>query len=50
MARMELFLFISAMIQRFEFAAGDGTRLSEKAIPGLVYIPQDFKIKAIPRS
>ncbi|XP_067652587.1 cytochrome P450 2U1-like [Haliotis asinina] len=49
MARMELFLFLTTMIQRFKFVPVDGQMPSMDAIPGLTYSPRPFLVKAIPR-
>ncbi|XP_067651885.1 cytochrome P450 2U1-like [Haliotis asinina] len=49
MARMELFLFLTTMIQRFRFVPVDGQMPSMDAIIGLTYSPRPFLVKAIPR-
>ncbi|XP_067657807.1 cytochrome P450 2U1-like [Haliotis asinina] len=49
MARMELFLFLTTMIQRFKFAPMDGQMPSMDAIIGITYSPRPFLVKAIPR-
>ncbi|XP_046558215.1 cytochrome P450 2U1-like [Haliotis rubra] len=49
MARMELFLFLTTMIQRFKFVPVDGQMPSLDAIIGLTYSPKPFLVKAIPR-
>ncbi|XP_046585104.1 cytochrome P450 2U1-like [Haliotis rubra] len=49
MARMELFLFLTTMIQRFKFVPVDGQMPSLDGIMGLSYSPRPFVMKAIPR-
>ncbi|XP_071088224.1 cytochrome P450 2U1-like [Haliotis cracherodii] len=49
MARMELFLFLTTMIQRFKFVPVDGQMPSLDGIMGLTHSPRPFLIKAIPR-
>ncbi|XP_046573178.1 cytochrome P450 2C23-like [Haliotis rubra] len=50
LARMELFLFTASMIQQFEFRPAGGMCPSLKRLPGIVTHPQQFKMKAIPRT
>ncbi|XP_048237111.1 cytochrome P450 2D26-like [Haliotis rufescens] len=50
LARMELFLFTTSMIQEFEFRPVDGVSPSLQGLPGIVYRPQQFNMKAIPRA
>ncbi|XP_071088247.1 cytochrome P450 2U1-like [Haliotis cracherodii] len=49
MARMELFLFLTTMIQRFKFVPVDGQMPSLDGIMGLTHSPRPFLMKAIPR-
>ncbi|XP_067651954.1 cytochrome P450 2U1-like [Haliotis asinina] len=49
MARMELFLFLTTMIQRFKFVPVDGKMPSLDGIIGLTHSPRPFVMKAIPR-
>ncbi|XP_067651955.1 cytochrome P450 2U1-like [Haliotis asinina] len=49
MARMELFLFLTTMIQRFKFVHVDGKMPSLDGIIGLTHSPRPFIMKAIPR-
>ncbi|XP_067651858.1 cytochrome P450 2U1-like [Haliotis asinina] len=49
MARMELFLFLTTMIQRFKFVPVDGQMPSLDGIMGLTHFPKPFIMKAIPR-
>ncbi|KAK3578378.1 hypothetical protein CHS0354_025472 [Potamilus streckersoni] len=50
-ARMELFLFLAALIQRFEFLPVEGESLPErKGILGIAYSPVPFLIRAVRRS
>ncbi|XP_046558213.1 cytochrome P450 2U1-like [Haliotis rubra] len=49
MARMELFLFLTTMIQRFKFVPVDGQMPTLDAIMGITYSPKPFLVKAIPR-
>nr|XP_022332619.1 cytochrome P450 2C28-like isoform X1 [Crassostrea virginica] len=47
LARMELFLFVTSLIQRFRLLPGDDNIPSEKDIMGITYAPQDFVLKAV---
>ncbi|XP_046568798.1 cytochrome P450 2C23-like [Haliotis rubra] len=50
LARMELFLFITALIQRFEFQQpGDEQPPTMEAVPGVTFAPRPFKFIAAPR-
>ncbi|KAK3597279.1 hypothetical protein CHS0354_010905 [Potamilus streckersoni] len=50
-ARMELFIFITAMIQKFRFLPQEGLPPpSLKGDLGITYTPQKFKIRAVPRN
>lgn len=50
-ARMELFLYLAAMIQRFQFlpAPEDGASPSLERVFGMVCTPRPFKVRAVPR-
>lgn len=49
LARMELFLFVTSLIQRFILEAGDIKNIpSEKGTMGITYAPKDFVLKAVP--
>ncbi|XP_060063661.1 cytochrome P450 2J6-like [Ylistrum balloti] len=48
LARMELFLFLTSLIQRFKLLPADDENLPTlEPISGVVNYPQDFKIKAV---
>ncbi|XP_048253325.1 cytochrome P450 2D1-like [Haliotis rufescens] len=49
MARMELFLFLTTMIQRFKFVPVDDQMPSLDGIMGVTHSPRPFLMKAIPR-
>ncbi|XP_046558222.1 cytochrome P450 2D27-like [Haliotis rubra] len=49
MARMELFLFLTTMIQRSKFVPVDGQMPSLDGVIGLTHSPKPFVIKAVPR-
>ncbi|XP_046585105.1 cytochrome P450 2U1-like [Haliotis rubra] len=49
MARMEVFLFLTTMIQRFKFIPVDGQMPSLDGIMGITHSPRPFVMKAIPR-
>ncbi|XP_046567705.1 cytochrome P450 2D26-like [Haliotis rubra] len=49
MARMELFLFLTTMIQRFKFIPVDGQMPSLDGTMGITNSPRPFVMKAIPR-
>ncbi|KAL3875525.1 hypothetical protein ACJMK2_033470 [Sinanodonta woodiana] len=52
LARMELYLFITALVQRFEFLPPEGTTLDIKEIDGvfgMTHKPKPFEIRAIVR-
>ena len=51
LARMELFLFLSAMVQRFIFLPPeDGEMPSFQGILGVTLSPQPFRVRAVPRN
>ncbi|XP_071112705.1 cytochrome P450 2U1-like [Haliotis cracherodii] len=50
MARMELFLFLTTMIQRFKFLPVDGQKPSLDGKMGFTHMPQQFQVKAVPRN
>ena len=50
LARQELFLFTSALIQHFRFLPPEGVkRIDERGIVGFTHSPKSFKIRAVPR-
>lgn len=50
LARMELFLFLSSMVQRFQFLPPeDGQLPSLDGILSVTYSPKPFKVRAVPR-
>ncbi|XP_046565212.1 cytochrome P450 2U1-like [Haliotis rubra] len=49
MARMELFLFLTTMIQRFKFVPVDGQMPSLDGLIGITHYPRPFVMKAIQR-
>ncbi|XP_046363835.2 cytochrome P450 2J4-like [Haliotis rufescens] len=49
MARMELFLFLTTMLQRFQFVPVNGQMPSLQGNIGLTHCPKPFLIKSIPR-
>ncbi|XP_067674837.1 cytochrome P450 2B4-like [Haliotis asinina] len=49
MARMELFLFLTTMIQKFKFVPVKGEKPPLEGIMGLSLAPCEFQLKAIPR-
>ncbi|XP_067664353.1 cytochrome P450 2U1-like [Haliotis asinina] len=50
MARMELFLFLVAMIQRFQFLPDKGPLTPLKGKLGITYSAPSFTIRAVPRN
>ncbi|XP_046569365.1 cytochrome P450 2J6-like [Haliotis rubra] len=50
MSRMELFLFLTTMIQRFKFGPVNGEKPPMEGILGLSYSPKEFKLNVIPRN
>ncbi|NWY29594.1 CP2J2 protein, partial [Pheucticus melanocephalus] len=49
LARSELFLFFTTLLQKFTFQAPPGTTLSLQAVMGITLAPQPYKICAVPR-
>jgi cytochrome P450 len=51
LARMQLFLYMTCLVQRFEFLPPEGEGPpSTKGILGLTYSPEAFKFRAVSRS
>ena len=50
LAKAELFLFVSSLIQRFELRpAVPGELPSLEAVPGIIYNPKHFKVRFVDR-
>ncbi|XP_028666623.1 cytochrome P450 2J2-like [Erpetoichthys calabaricus] len=49
LARIELFLFFTCLLQKFTFCAPEGTNLTLDSISGFTRAPVPYKICAIPR-
>nr|XP_054493951.1 cytochrome P450 2J2-like [Agelaius phoeniceus] len=49
LARSELFLFFTSLLQKFTFQAPPGTTLSPQPMMGIAMAPQPYKICAVPR-
>ncbi|KAM9379333.1 cytochrome P450 2J2 [Phaethornis superciliosus] len=49
LARSELFLFFTSLLQKFTFQAPPGTTLSLQSKMGITMAPQPYKICAVPR-
>ncbi|NXV63744.1 CP2J2 protein, partial [Molothrus ater] len=49
LARSELFLFFTSLLQKFTFQAPPGTTLSPRPMMGIAMAPQPYKICAVPR-
>lgn len=49
LARMELFLFFTSLLQRFTFTPVPGEMPSMEGVLGFTHSPQAFKIVAVPR-
>ncbi|XP_047442830.1 uncharacterized protein LOC125009170 [Mugil cephalus] len=46
LAKMELFLFMVGLLQKFSFSAPDGVELSTEAVTGTTRVPVPFKVQA----
>ncbi|XP_049444157.1 cytochrome P450 2J2-like [Epinephelus fuscoguttatus] len=46
LAKMELFLFLVGLLQRFSFSVPDGVELSTEGVVGTTHVPQPFKVYA----
>ncbi|XP_068449008.1 cytochrome P450 2J2-like [Clinocottus analis] len=46
LAKMELFLFLVGLLQRFSFSVPDGVELSTEGVVGVTHVPKPFKIHA----
>ncbi|KAK9519203.1 hypothetical protein VZT92_021944 [Zoarces viviparus] len=46
LARMELFLFLVGLLQKFSFSVPDGVELSTEAVTGTIRAPHPFKVYA----
>ncbi|KFO84124.1 Cytochrome P450 2J5, partial [Buceros rhinoceros silvestris] len=49
LARSELFLFFTALLQKFTFQAPPSTTLSLQPVMGITVAPAPYKICAVPR-
>ncbi|XP_022069511.1 cytochrome P450 2J2-like isoform X1 [Acanthochromis polyacanthus] len=49
LARMELFLFFTSLLQRFTFSPVPGEMPSLEGINGFTYTPKEFRVLAVPR-
>ncbi|KAG9282743.1 cytochrome P450 2J2 [Astyanax mexicanus] len=49
LARMELFLFITSLLQRFTFSPGSGEELNLEGQLGFTYTPRPYRMCVIPR-
>ncbi|KFW82033.1 Cytochrome P450 2J1, partial [Manacus vitellinus] len=49
LARSELFLFFTSLLQKFTFQAPPDTTLSLQPLMGITMAPQPYKICAVPR-
>ncbi|NXY14704.1 CP2J2 protein, partial [Atrichornis clamosus] len=49
LARSELFLFFTSLLQKFTFQAPPGTKFSLQPLMGLTMAPKPYKIHAVPR-
>uniref|UniRef100_A0A3Q3VU68 Uncharacterized protein n=1 Tax=Mola mola TaxID=94237 RepID=A0A3Q3VU68_MOLML len=49
LAKMELFLFLVGLLQKFSFSAPDGAKLREEGVPGTIRVPHPYKVYAKPR-
>lgn len=46
LARMELFLFLVSLFQKFSFSVSDVTKLSIEGVTGTTRVPHPFKVYA----
>ncbi|XP_041646397.1 uncharacterized protein LOC121511702 [Cheilinus undulatus] len=46
LAKMELFLFLVGLLQKFSFTGPDGNKLSTEGITGVTRVPKPFKVYA----
>ncbi|KAG7521499.1 cytochrome P450 2J6-like [Solea senegalensis] len=46
LAKMELFLFLVALLQKFSFSAPDGVELNAEGVTGVTRVPHPFKVHA----
>ncbi|XP_068558513.1 uncharacterized protein [Cebidichthys violaceus] len=46
LARMELFLFLVGLLQKFSFSVPDGVELSTEGVTGVTRVPHPFKVHA----
>ncbi|XP_049444156.1 cytochrome P450 2J4-like [Epinephelus fuscoguttatus] len=46
LARMELFLFLVGLLQKFSFSVPDGVELSTEGVTGTTHVPLPFKVYA----
>ncbi|KAK9519201.1 hypothetical protein VZT92_021943 [Zoarces viviparus] len=46
LAKMELFLFLVALLQKFSFSVPDGVELSTEGVTGITRVPHPFKVHA----
>ncbi|XP_041646826.1 cytochrome P450 2J6-like [Cheilinus undulatus] len=46
LAKMELFLFLVGLLQKFSFSVPDGVKLSTEGITGITRVPHPFKVYA----
>ncbi|XP_027146360.1 cytochrome P450 2J6 isoform X6 [Larimichthys crocea] len=46
LAKMELFLFLVGLLQKFSFSVPDGVKLSTEGVTGITRVPHPFKVYA----
>ncbi|XP_010785342.1 cytochrome P450 2D9-like, partial [Notothenia coriiceps] len=46
LAKMELFLFLIGLLQKFSFSVPDGVELSTEGVTGITRVPHPFKVYA----
>uniref|UniRef100_A0A3B5AK86 Cytochrome P450, family 2, subfamily N, polypeptide 13 n=1 Tax=Stegastes partitus TaxID=144197 RepID=A0A3B5AK86_9TELE len=46
LAKMELFLFLVGLLQKFSFSVPDGQKLTTEGITGIIRVPVPFKVHA----